>query len=99
MILFTSRDLPDFDKHVAALEEAYASYKGDLINVVVDLANIDVTDKIAEAFEITTANIPTLRGFDVNNDIKFDIKEVHPDKQYQPTAEHAEEVAMAFLVG
>lgn len=65
----------------------------------VDIDKKDITDKICEAFEITPDKVPTLRGFDVNNDIKFDVKEVHPDKHYEPTVDHVEDVAMAFLVG
>ena len=101
------------EKAVAALGQAYASYKGDLINVVVDLAKPEYTSRctpplpddcwlsslrfdqrsclaflmelalsrllslgcvpntlalccsIVEAFSVTAADIPTLRGFDV----------------------------------
>ena len=78
----------------AALEEAYFSYKGDLINVLVDLNKLKITSRICDAFGIHAGNIPTLRAFDVNNDLKFGENEI-----YEPTVEHVEDVAMKFLVG
>jgi hypothetical protein len=60
MILFSDSSHPSHGKAVAALEQAYASYKGDLVNVMVDISK-PTSKGITEAFEITPAKVPTLR--------------------------------------
>jgi protein disulfide-isomerase A1 len=94
LLFSNSETVSSHDEAVAAMAEAYASYKGDLINVVVDLAKLDVTGRIVAAFDITEADIPCLRGFDVGGNRK------HPFAQpFEPTVAYMEEMAMQFLLG
>ena len=95
LILFSSSKTVDtHEQAVAAMAEAYPSYKGDLINVIVDLSKLDVTGRIVAAFDITEADIPCLRGFDVGANRK------HPFSQpFEPTVAYVEEMAMQFLLG
>ncbi len=95
LILFSnSKTVGTHDQAVAAMAEAYASYKGDLINVIVDLSKLDVTGRIVAAFDITETDIPCLRGFDAGANRK------HPfDQPFEPTAAYVEEMAMQFLLG
>eukprot|EP01047_Picozoa_sp_COSAG01_P039979 COSAG01_NODE_3333_length_6238_cov_5.009448_6_plen_136_part_00 len=97
MILFTSSSHPLHGVAVAAIDEASHSYKGDLINVVVDLSKTEVTASIAEAFGITTAQIPCLRVLNLDHDIKFDFQELEPRRTFEPTVDYVEDVAMAYL--
>ena len=95
LILFSSsKTVATHEQAVAAMAEAYPSYKGDLINVIVDLSKLDVTGRIVAAFDITEADIPCLRGFDAGANRK------HPFSQpFEPTAAYMEEMAMQFLLG
>ena len=101
--LLSSR--PTYADEIDAMKDAYLSYKGDLINVFVDISKPNITSRICDAFEgkrafpdtppcrnthckylpdesyragcletltlVTEGVIPTIRGFDVNSDIKF----------------------------
>lgn len=95
LLLFSSSETVSYhDEAVAALTEAYSSYKGDLINVVVDYAKLDVTGRIVEAFDITEADLPCLRGFDVAANRKVTFEE-----PFEPKAGYIEDMAMQFLEG
>ena len=56
----------EFDSLLGAAA-AYPSYKGDLINVVIDLAKENVTGRIVTAFAMTNDQVPALRGFDIRS--------------------------------
>ena len=63
LILFTDSNRASFKEEIAVFKEAYKSYKGDLVNVLVDVSKPDITSRIMDAFEVTAFNIPTIRAF------------------------------------
>eukprot|EP01043_Picozoa_sp_COSAG02_P032724 COSAG02_NODE_2200_length_9538_cov_13.322068_1_plen_508_part_00 len=74
ILLFTD---PNADYHegiVSAMSEAYSSYKGSCVNVVVD-ATLESSAKVLDFFRVQQDQLPAVRGFDQVTNKKYESTE------------------------
>jgi protein disulfide-isomerase A1 len=74
ILLFTDPSADYHEGTVSAMSEAYPSYKGSCVNVVVD-ATLESSSKVLDFFRVQQNQLPAVRGFDQAANKKYESAE------------------------
>jgi protein disulfide-isomerase A1 len=98
VLLFTDPSAEYHEGTVAAMSEAYSSYKGSCVNVMVDAAE-ESSSKVLDFFGIQRDQLPAVRGFDQAANKKYESAEPVLGNAGHTTAEFFSQFGRSLAAG